>query len=184
MQNIKATLFLLVSFLFFMTSAYAQHLDSKAVTEHHDDSFSPHFRAAILIGHTLITPENVNTRLFVPSWGLDLEYWPTHKFGVGLHSDIELQDFVVLDEDQEEIERKEPFIITLDGLYRPWKGLVLMGGPGIEIEKNETFNLFRIGVEYEVKVSHIWDLFPTFFYDHRLDGYSTISIGLGVGAHF
>lgn len=184
MQNIKATLFLLVSFLFFMTSAYAQHLPSEASTEHHDDSFSPHFRAAILIGHTLITPENANTRLFVPSWGLDLEYWPTHKFGVGLHSDIELQDFVVLDEDREEIERKEPFVITLDGFYRPWKGLVIMGGPGIEIEKNETFNLFRIGVEYEVKISHAWDLFPTFFYDQRLDGYSTLSIGLGVGTHF
>lgn len=174
------SLFLLLN----ATSGRAQHTSHEATADRQEAHFSPHFRAAMLIGHTLITPGNSDTRLFVPSWGLDLEYWHTHELGVGLHTDIELQDFIVLNNEQEEIQRNQPFIITLDGLYRPWKGLVIMGGPGLEVEKEETFLLFRIGLEYEFDIAAGWDLFPTLFYDQRLDGYSTASIGLGVGKHF
>lgn len=170
-------------FLLYFTHAQAQPSShEEPTTEAHSEG--SHFRAAILIGHTLITPGNKDTRLFVPSWGFDLEYWKTHKLGIGLHTDVELQDFIVLNNEEEEIERKEPFVITVDGLYRLGKGLILMGGPGLEIEEEELFFLFRAGIEYEVNVGADWDLFPTLFYDQRLDGYSTLSIGLGVGRHF
>jgi hypothetical protein len=170
-------------FLFYLTHPRAQHLshDEIATEQHADES---HFRAALLIGHTLITPGNKDTRLFVPSWGLDIEYWKTHELGIGLHTDVELQDFIVLNNEQEEIERKEPIVITVDGLFRLWRGLILMAGPGLEIEEKEFFFLFRAGLEYEVDLGTDWDLFPTLFYDQRLDGYSTLSIGLGVGRHF
>jgi hypothetical protein len=184
MPTVKSSFLFLLCLVMYTPLVSAQH-EALASSEHqHTEGFKPHFRAAVLLGHTLITPENAQTRLFVPSWGFDFEYWPTHVLGIGLHSDVELQDFIVANEEEEEVERKEPFIITLDALYRPWKGLVLMGGPGLEIEREETFFLFRVGLEYEVGISENWDLFPTFFYDQRLDGYSTLSIGLGVGTHF
>ncbi len=82
------------------------------------------------------------------------------------------------------MERNEPFIITLDGLYRTWKNLILMGGPGVELEEGERFLLFRFGFEYEVPVGASFDLFPSIFYDQRFDGYITLTIGLGVGRRF
>lgn len=175
--------------LLFFTAQWAvsaQHavVDSPVHEEAATEAQERHFRAAIMIGHTLIVPGHANTRLFVPSWGLDVEYWSSHRLGIGLHTDVELQDFVVLNQDQEEVERNEPFIVTLDGLYRPWKGLILMGGPGIELEERNNAWLFRAGFEYEVPVGTSFDLFPSLFFDQRFDGYGTVTLGLGVGKRF
>ena len=184
MQAFKYVLILL--FFGCSWSVSAQHTEAEPQAHEHpkETEHDAHFRAAIMLGHTLITPGALDTRIFVPSWGLDLEYWHSHRFGLGLHTDVELQDFIVLNQDEEEVERNEPFIITLDGLYRPWKDLILMGGPGVELEEGESFFLFRFGFEYEVPVGSSFDLFPSIFYDQRLDGYSTLTVGLGVGKRF
>ena len=183
MTSAKYIIALLLSSFPLMVTA--QHLPARTTaTEHHGGDHDAHFRAAIMLGHTLITPGDTDTRLFVPSWGVDIEYWASHRLGIGLHTDIELQDFVVLNQNQEEVERNDPFILTIDGLYRPWKNLILMGGPGLELEQGHAFWLFRAGFEYEVPVGTSFDLFPSIFYDQRFDGYSTLTIGLGVGRRF
>lgn len=132
----------------------------------------------------MITPDHMDTRIFVPSWGLDIKYWASHRLGIGLHTDVELQNFVILNQEREEVERNEPVILSLDGLYRPSKNLILMGGPGIELEEGESFWLFRAGFEYEVPVGTSFDVFPSLFFDQRFDGYNTLTIGQGVGRRF
>lgn len=146
----------------------------------------PPFRVAALIGHTVVPAEHAGTRVIVPSWGLDLEYWFGRKWGVGLHSDIELESFVIIRQgvEEEELERIRPVVITLDALYNPWKGLILQLGPGIEFERTENFAVVRAGVEYEVEIGHGWDLAPTFFYDSRFDEYHTWTFALPVGKRF
>lgn len=146
----------------------------------------PSFRVAVLIGHTLIPAEHAGENFFIPSWGLDLEYWMNPRWGVGMHSDLELETFVILKEDsrQEEVERVLPLVMTLDVLYKPWKGLVLQLGPGIEFERQENFALLRAGIEYEIELGHHWDLAPTVFYDTRFSEYHTWSLALGVGKRF
>ena len=86
--------------------------------------------------------------------------------------------------DQEELERISPLVVTLDALYKPWRGLVLQIGPGIEFEKNENYPLLRAGIEYEFELNHHWDIAPTVFYDTRFSEYHTWSIALGVGKRF
>ncbi|SER43674.1 hypothetical protein [Neolewinella agarilytica] len=180
----KLIIILLSLWLLLPTTQYAQteSLYHDTAKEHH--SQTPHFRGALLMGHTLITPGNTNTRLFVPSWGLDLEYWGRGKWGLGLHTDVEVQDFVVLNDNEEEIQRNEPLILTLDGLYSPVHGLVLLAGPGLAVEEGEHAMLVRVGVEYEVPLGKSFDLFPTIFYDWRFDDYATLTVGLGVGKAF
>lgn len=144
----------------------------------------PHFRAAIIIGHTIIPALESNDYAAIPSWGIDLEYWTNEKFGIGLHNDLEIANFIVEQDHKEFLEREYPLVLTLDALYKPWRGLVLQAGPGMEIEANESFLLFRLGLEYEFQLNHHWDIFPTFFYDAREDAYHTWSVGLGVGKRF
>ena len=146
----------------------------------------PPFRIALLLGHTLIPEQHAQENFFIPSWGLDIEYWFSNKIGLGVHNDLELETFIILDEggEMDEIERVSPLVMTLDLLYKPWRGLVLQLGPGIEIEKDESYSLFRTGIEYEIEINHHWDLAPTVFYDSRFDGYHTWSIALGVGRRF
>lgn len=182
MKKLKITLLPLLLLLSAVQYAQTESPHEGEALKHHFES--PHFRGALLMGHTLITPGSADTRLFVPSWGLDLEYWGRGDFGLGIHTDVEIQDFVVLNAEEEEIERNEPVILTLDGLYSPVHGLILLLGPGLEFEEGRGIGLVRVGVEYEIPIGKSFDLFPTVFYDRRFDDYATLTIGLGVGKVF
>jgi hypothetical protein len=183
-----------IVFLLFGCSLQAQVHEKKHTTAHdstrttpkviHRHSFFPHFRAAAFISHTFISGVVEGSRVAIPSYGLDLEYWFDEKLGIGLHNDLELETFIVEQNREEYLEREYPVVSSLDLLYRPLKGLVLQIGPGIEIDRNQSFFLFRLGLEYEVELGHHWDLYPTVFYDAREDSYSTLSVGLGVGKRF
>jgi hypothetical protein len=173
MSKIKITLILIF--------ATAFQINAQEHTEHiekHDDGRG--FRIAGIIGHTLINTEDVDN-VFVPSWGLDVEYWFNHKWGLGLHNDIEIETFIIRNSDNEEIERVNPLVLTIDALYQFGGGFVVTVGPGVELEKEESFYLMRLGIEYEKDITDSFYLLPTLFLDQRFDGYNSWNIGLGVG---
>jgi len=138
------------------------------------------FRIIGIIGHTLVNNEGLDN-VFVPSWGLDLEYWFNRSWGIGLHNDVEIETFVIRNSQNDEIERVNPLVLTVDALYHIGKGFVITLGPGIELEREESFVLFRLGVEYEKDISEQFYLLPNLFLDQRFDGYNTWNIGLGIG---
>lgn len=177
-----------------LLSLIAWTLPAQSTPHHETDSHPPsappakhkgkHFRVAFLVGNTFVPLRHSAERLIIPSYGLDLEYWFNHKWGIGLHNDLELQNFVIERGEDEILERDFPLVLTLDALWHPWKGLSFQAGPGIELEKNENFLLFRVGVEYLFFLPGGWDLGPYFFYDTRDKVYDTWSLGLGVAKHF
>lgn len=145
----------------------------------------PHHRVALLIGHTHVPANAEGKGMLIPSWGLDYEYWFNATWGLGLHTDLELQTFIIEHSGEELLERDYPLVLTVDALYKPWKGLVIQLGPGYEIERNENFYLVRFGLEYEIELGQQhWDVCPSVFYDTRFDAYDTWSIALGVGKRF
>ena len=138
------------------------------------------FRAAGIIGHTLIYSKGID-HVFVPSWGLDFEYWFNHSWGLGLHNDIEVETFIIRNAEGQFVERENPLVLTLDMLYQFGGGWVVTIGPGVELERAESFYLVRLGLEYEKDITNSLYLLPTIFLDQRLDGYNTWSFGLGIG---
>jgi hypothetical protein len=166
-------------------AGYSQHNNQPHLV-HTDHLAYPHFRVAALIGHTLIPAEHAGKNFFIPSWGLDVEYWIVEKFGLGIHSDLEIETFVIIGETETDVdlERLSPLVVTLDVLFRPWKGLILQLGPGVEFETSENFSLIRAGLEYEIELTNNWDLAPTVFFDRRFSEYHTWSFALGVGKRF
>ena len=182
----KSTMALVCTLLFSCSLCVGQHGGSSTVKTH-QEYHHPHFRVALLIGHTLIPEEHAHENFFIPSWGLDVEYWFSPKIGLGIHNDLEIETFVIMTENGEadHLERVSPLVLTLDLLIKPYHGLVFQVGPGIEIEKGDNFKLYRIGLEYEYEINHKWDICPTVFYDSRFGGgYHTWSIALGIGRRF
>ncbi|MFD1063114.1 hypothetical protein ACFQ1Q_07635 [Winogradskyella litorisediminis] len=173
MSKIKITLILI-----FATAFQINAQEHKGHIEKHDDGRG--FRIAGIIGHTLINTEGVDN-VFVPSWGVDVEYWFNHKWGLGLHNDVEIETFIIRNSDNEEIERVNPLVLTIDALYQFGGGFVVTVGPGVELEKEESFYLMRLGIEYEKDITDSFYLLPTLFLDQRFDGYNSWNIGLGVG---
>lgn len=175
----------LILSLFLLTQVLnASTAQSTHFQQTNSDATEPAFRAVLLIGHTAVPSGLKPEHVLIPSWGLDVEYWPTRRVGVGLHSDVEVENFVVVEEDGGVIERQYPLISTLELLVNPWRGLVLQAGPGIELEQEKSYAVMRYGIEYEIELHHHWDLAPTIFYDSRFGAFDTYSIALGVGKRF
>ena len=177
---IKKTLLGSLLSLLIAMSSYAQH---EIVPNKHSDSTHEEggFKIAAVIGHTFIDSGGPEGSLYIPSWGLDIDFWFGPKWGVGLHNDIEIENFIIEKGSEEFIERINPLVFTLDALYNIGQGFILSVGPGIELEQNESFTLLRAGIEYEYDMNEELYLMPTLYYDQRFDGYSTTSFGLGIG---
>jgi len=178
------TLFRRACLLFlFAGSTWAQ-----GQTEHPVPKTAPHrpghFRIAPLLGHTLVALESGKAHRLIASYGLDLEYWPSGKWGIGLHNDIEMENFVIIRQGQSDLERSRPIVTTLDVLYKIWRDLVLLAGPGVEIDPQETLALLRVGLEYEFELNDHWDFSPALMYDTRRGAFDTWSFGIGVGRRF
>lgn len=175
--------FTTLCFLFISLSVKGQH-EEKNHNPHESES---HFRVSMAIAHTFLPEKTVEgtQNLVLPSFGLDIEYWMNHRWGIGLHNDLELLNFEVLEShDEVVIEREFPVLITLDALWKPYKEFVVFAGPGIELESNKNYFVFRLGFEYEIPFSENWDLAPVAFYDMRDGAYNTFTFGLGVGYNF
>ena len=177
MIKILSTLFVIFHLL---SLSYAQ-------STHAQDGFKK-IRFALVIGHTYVPGAkashmsiNQNPALILPTWGFDLEYWFSHKFGLGLHTDLELLTYVL---ERDGIEREQPFIISFVGIYHFYKQFSFHFGPGYEFEENMNFWLVRAGFEYEIQFKKNWDFTPTVAYDLKDGSFNTWTIGFGLGRRF
>jgi hypothetical protein len=180
----KKRIFTLALFAFTFLQLWAQHDWDGTISHKEEEHRFPHYRVALLIGHTAVPADIQNDYVFISSWGLDFEYWIDNQWAIGLHNDMELQSFIIEYEEYKTLERVYPLVVSLDLIYKPVGGLVFQFGPGYEFERNESFFLFRTGVEYEIDLPHHFDLAPTLFYDNRFEANNTWTIALGVGKRF
>ncbi|WP_440880274.1 hypothetical protein [Tenacibaculum sp. C7A-26P2] len=160
-----------------MTSIYQVNAQKQFTNEQEEENG---FRIIGIIGHTLVNNKGLNN-VMVPSWGLDVEYWFNEQWGIGFHNDIEIETFIIKNSKNEVVERVNPLVFTLDMLYHFGNGFVLTLGPGVEIEKEESYYLGRIGIEYEKDINKSFYVLPNIFLDQRFDGYNTWNVGLGIG---
>ncbi len=160
-------------------SATAQHASQDLAAKRN----GAHFRISAALAHTYLPETTIDGKktLVLPSFALDLEYWANHHWGIGMHNDLELLNFEVKDKEGVYIEREFPVLLTLDALWKVAKEAVIFLGPGIELEPNQNYFVFRMGLEYELHFAHYWDIAPIVFYDARKGAYNTFSIGLGIG---
>jgi len=180
MKKIKVAIALIV-FVPLFSHAQGHEIPETAQTAEKEEGG---FKIAAVIGHTYINTGGPEGSIYIPSWGLDVDFWFNEKWGIGVHNDIEIENFIVEKDRTEFIERVNPLVFTLDVLYHLKHGLILNFGPGIEFEQNESFTLLRAGLEYEYHMSQRLYMMPTLYYDQRFDEYSTASFGIGIGYKF
>lgn len=158
------------------------------VHDHHDDF--KRFRAAMLIGHAFSPEANTETSSFllIPTYGFDIQYWFSPKWGVALKNDIEIASYLVEYKSGEsnEIERKYPLIIAVPVLFSPWgkNHFTFILGPGVEVDSNRSFSVFRMGVGSEFNIGGDWDFAPEIIYDLKNGHINTLTLALGIGKRF
>ncbi len=161
---------------FAVSQELEQELKEKEEFKHHVFS--------ITLGHTHI-PKGFNGNskagsLIVPSWGLNYTYRFNEKWAIGSHNDMEISTYVIENGEGTELERERPIIISLVGLYSPFRYTSFIMGFGREFETNESFWVFRAGVEFEFELNDKWAFSPSLILDLKEDVYDSWTIGIGI----
>lgn len=157
--------------------------------EHHDHEFK-RFRVAVNLAHAYMPKAATGLdggALIIPVWGLDFQFWFNEKWGLALKNDIEIAQYVLTENDDSgEIQlRENPLIISLPLYYSPWEGgLTFFTGPGIELEEDHNFWVYRFGLGYEFELPGHWDFAPEFVYDLKNGSINSFTIAIGVGKRF
>lgn len=176
--------FLLFILILIQSVAFAQD-EGRLVSENHDDSFhSLSLVMASAFMHNSFS-ETTNDVLIVPGFGLNYDYQINKRWGVGFHTDILLQQFKIEKHgSNEEVIRENPVSVVAILFFKPYHRWKVVGGYGIELEKNENFQLIRIGVEYGIDLPKSWELGFIFENNFKIDGYYTLFLGIGFTKKF
>ena len=116
----------------------------------------------------------------VPTIGLDYLYKISPKWEIGTMMDLELDHYLVVDQ---ELERENAFIVTAVGLYRLLPHLSLFAGAGMEFEHHKNLVIFRVGIDSPFFLRKGWVIVPSFAYDLKED-YNTWSLKVSFGKEF
>jgi len=137
----------------------------------------------MVIANSIVTnnaTENSDGIFVVPTFGLNYDYFFNPSWGIGLHNDIVLQQFKVeRHDDERELIRQNPVAMCGIISIKPHHRWTLLGGYGIELEKNENISLFRFGLEYAIPLKDNWELCFSAEYDHKIKAYSSFMFGVG-----
>jgi hypothetical protein len=118
------------------------------------------------------------------AWALNLDYFISEKWSVGLHNDIILENFQVLDDEKEVVDRHYPLTLLPSLGYELAKHFSLTASAGAELSKEKNYFMYRIGTEYHLGFQKSWEFTASFNYDFKVRGYNSWNIGMGIGKFF
>lgn len=171
------------------TSAEGHEEAAHSSGEAHE--FKHHF-IGLSIGHTHVATgvaEGSSRWLVLPSFGLSYVYGFNEKWGIGLHNEIIVEDFLVKDSrgrssggggDIAVIERGRPIAVALVGIYKIHPNIGIVAGGGMEFSSHENFGLVKLGLEFPYHLRHGWEIFGTLSADLKIDAYNSFSFGFGI----
>ncbi len=164
-----------------------------------DHEFFHHY-IGFHIGHTHVSggvKSGEKKWLTLPSFGLAYVYGFNPKWGIGIHSEMIVEDFIVQGSSPENtlvrsgsgeeiavIERGRPIGIAVIGIYKVHKHIGLLLGGGMEFSEHQDFGLIKIGAEFPYHFAPGWEMFGTLSVDLKIDAYNSFSFGFGVAKLF
>jgi len=181
----KVTYFLAIAtILFTSTVSFAQE-------EHHEASEGSLKRnkAAAVLGYSLIhgvqnTQTGKEQYVIAPTFGLDYEYWISHKWAIGTYNEFAHVDIEVETEEHEEfIKRENALLFSVVGIYEAFPRFSIFAGTGVETDPHHTFWIRYIGLEYSFIRSDDWDVSVNIGYINK-DLYDAVTFGVVIGRRF
>ena len=172
--------FLVLAFTAFaMLNSYAQEAEPKEDIGRNRLSFLMAY--GIIPEHTTVDDATSNYLFVVPAIGMNYDFLFTPKFGLGLHTDVILQKFEVQElKDDLEVERMFPVTVNLMASYRPNDKWTVLAGGGVELEKNKSYNMVALGLDYGIELNESWEVGFSFMFEHRIQAYNSFLFGVGI----
>lgn len=181
--------FLAVSLLLIAGQLSAQEKEIEKTNE----AFVPHHSIGVVLAHAHVfqgrDAEGNRSVLSLPSWGLDYNYKFHPKWGIGLHTDIIVEKFMVdkhleSGSSGEVLERSHPIAPAILGAFSPNHHWSFLFGAGAEFAKEGNLFLNRAGIEYAAELPRDWEVFGSLAYDIKWNAYDTWVLGIGISRKF
>lgn len=118
--------------------------------------------------------------ILVPSIGLDYGRRLNNSWAIGIMTDLELANYLVINKD---LQRDRAFIIIVNGIYNLTYNWKLVGGMGVELERHKNLFVIRLGTDYDIRLKNGWGIAPGFFYDFK-ESYDTWCFSIAIGKEF
>ena len=131
--------------------------------------------------------EGKNNWLVLSSWGLDYDWRFNEKWAISLQTDIVIENFRVKtfkSNPEDVLKRSYPLAIALAGKYSVIDRLSVLAGAGVDIAKEESIPLWRLGIEYGWEVDETWEISLNLVFDNKIEAFDTWSFGVGLSRHF
>ncbi|HEX5170553.1 MAG TPA: hypothetical protein VFW11_15355 [Cyclobacteriaceae bacterium] len=145
-------------------------------------------RIALVLGHTHV-PAGIDengkkTWLALASWGLDYDFRINQDWGLGLHSDLVIQDFEYEEDEGIVKNRTKPVAIAFVGTRRLGEHFTILTGGGMEVAPEGTLGLIRIGTDCGWELPKDWELSLSLMADFKINAYDAWVLGFGIGKLF
>jgi hypothetical protein len=126
-----------------------------------------------------IESDKLNDILIVPTIGLNYDYHLNHRWSLGAHIDVILQQYEVERHDGDLfLERAFPVSANLVGGYHFIPQWMILAGGGMEFERDESFTMATLGIDYAFDIHEKWDTNVNAIFDYRFNAYSSFLIGI------
>lgn len=181
-----------MKYLFFLSLlslpllSFAQHEHDQ---QHSDADHQQHdkWRIALAISQSYIPSYHLHeeeaSAQFIPTDGIEIQYYFSHKFSIRWINEIEFQTYFLKDGNGEHRVRENAFLTALVVEYEHNNWGVFAGG-GYEFEKNENLWVVRTGVEYIFQVTDKLDITPAIIYDYKAESHTALTFALTIGHRF
>lgn len=143
----------------------AQHTaETHSTTRHEPERLN---NVGLFIGNTIIVQSGFNLPTLGIEYVRELRPW----LGLGLITELELGSHIIKkDEDGNiitEVSREQAMLLLPVAEIRLYRGLILYGGYGVELEKNENLGLMKTGLKYRLRLHQAnWEVIPDVSWDH------------------
>ena len=169
--------FLVIAMLIF--SAYLFGQESQLEEPEFKNSFLLNFGYTHIPGSSEFESESEGD-VFVPAIGFDYAREISERWELLLMLDLELGKYLVR---SKELNRENAFMVLGGASYKLLESVHVLGGLGVEFEKNENLFVTRLGGEYIYNLGSQWGLMGGAYWDFKAY-YSTYSLVIGIGYKF
>jgi len=145
-------------------------------------------KVGLYLGNSLIR-EVHNTRtgkeqyVLAPTFGIDYEYWLSHKWAIGTYNELALLNIEVEHEEEEFLKRENVLLFSGVAIWEPFPRFAIFAGTGVETDPNHTFWIRFMGAEYAFVRCDNWDVSVSAGYINR-QYYDVFSFGIVIGKRF
>ncbi len=145
-------------------------------------------KIGLFLGNTLIhevrnTQTGKEQYVLAPTFGIDYEYWISHKWAIGTYNELAFLNIEVEKNEEEYIKRENVLLFSGVIVFEPFERFSIFAGTGIETDPNETFWIGYFGVEYAFIKSDGWEVAISTGYINK-EIYDGFTFGVVIGRRF